>query len=124
MRLKNILIVVKDIEKSLKFYTDLFDLPVLLNRDGNVMLMGGLVLQDEKIWQQYVAPEVQHGKNATELYFEDRDLDNFVQKLEESEFKIEYLTPLTELPGGKKIVRFYDLDGNLIEVGTTQIKGI
>lgn len=124
MRLKNILIVVKDIEKSLKFYTDLFDLPVLLNRDGNVMLMGGLVLQDEKIWQQYVTPEVHHGKNAAELYFEDQDLDSFVQKLEESEFEIEYLTPLTELPGGKKIVRFYDLDGNLIEVGTTQIKGI
>lgn len=120
MRLKNILIVVKNIETSLKFYTHLFDLPVLLHRDGNVMLMGGLVLQDEKIWQQYITQEVHHGKNAAELYFEDRDIDRFVQKLEESEFEIKYLTPLTELPGGKKIVRFYDPDGILIEVGTPE----
>lgn len=118
MRLKNILLVVKDIEKSLEFYKDLFDLPVLLNRDGNVMLMGGLVLQEESVWKQYVTDDVLHGRNAAELYFEEPDIDSFIRKLEESEYKIEYLTPLTTLPGGKRIVRFYDPDGNLIEVGS------
>lgn len=48
MRLRNILIVVKDIEKSKKFYYDLFGLDVILDNDGNVILTEGLVLQDEK----------------------------------------------------------------------------
>ena len=37
MRLKNILIVVKDIEKSKKFYHDLFGLDVILDHDGNLI---------------------------------------------------------------------------------------
>ncbi len=49
MKLKNILIVVKDIEKSRQFYHDLFGLEVVLDHDGNTILTEGLVLQDEKV---------------------------------------------------------------------------
>ena len=52
MRLKNILIVVKDIEHSKQFYHDLFGLNTILDNDGNVILTEGLVLQDEKIWKE------------------------------------------------------------------------
>ena len=38
MKLKNILIVVKDIEKSKQFYHDLFGLNVVLDNDGNMIL--------------------------------------------------------------------------------------
>lgn len=54
MRLKNILIVVKDIEKSKQFYHDLFGLDMILDNDGNMILTEGLVLQDEKIWNSYI----------------------------------------------------------------------
>ena len=40
MKLKNILIVVKDIEKSKRFYHDLFGLGVVLDQDGNVIEVG------------------------------------------------------------------------------------
>lgn len=50
MKLKNVLIVVKDIEKSKEFYHNLFGLDMLLDNDGNMILTEGLVLQDEKIW--------------------------------------------------------------------------
>lgn len=46
MKLRNVLIVVKDIEKSKKFYHDLFGLDTILDNDGNVVLTEGLVLQD------------------------------------------------------------------------------
>ena len=49
MKLKNILIVVKDIEKSRVFYHDLFGIDLVLDNDGNMILTEGLVLQDEKI---------------------------------------------------------------------------
>ena len=54
MKLKNILIVVKDIERSRKFYHDLFGLEMLLDNDGNMILTEGLVLQDEKIWKEFL----------------------------------------------------------------------
>lgn len=52
MKLKNILIVVKDIEKSKRFYHDLFGLDMVLDNNGNMILTEGLVLQDEKIWKR------------------------------------------------------------------------
>jgi len=48
MKLKNVLIVVKDIERSQKFYRDLFGLEMVLDNDGNMILTEGLVLQEEK----------------------------------------------------------------------------
>ena len=44
--LKNVLIVVDDIEKSIEFYKDLFGMQVILKNEGNVILSEGLVLQD------------------------------------------------------------------------------
>ena len=49
MKLRNILIAVKNIEKSRQFYHDLFGLELILDNDGNMILTEGLVLQDEKI---------------------------------------------------------------------------
>ena len=37
MRLKNVLIVVKDIEKSRQFYHDLFGLELILDNEGNMI---------------------------------------------------------------------------------------
>lgn len=37
MRLRNVLIVVEDIEKSKKFYHDLFGLELILDNDGNMI---------------------------------------------------------------------------------------
>ena len=42
MKLKNILIVVKDIEASKQFYHDLFGLNLVLDNDGNMVLTEGL----------------------------------------------------------------------------------
>ena len=39
--LKNVLIVVDDIEKSIEFYKDLFGLQVILKNEGNVILSEG-----------------------------------------------------------------------------------
>ncbi|MBE7043729.1 MAG: glyoxalase, partial [Ruminococcaceae bacterium] len=69
MRLKNILIVVKNIEKSKQFYHDLFGLNVVLDNDGNMILTEGLVLQDEKIWKQFLGKDIVPESNSCELYF-------------------------------------------------------
>lgn len=118
MKLKNILIVVKDIEKSKQFYHDLFGLDMVLDNDGNMILTEGLVLQEEKIWKKFLEKEIISESNFCELYFEEREIEKFVQKLEKLYPSIQYVNRLTTHSWGQKVVRFYDLDGNLIEVGT------
>ena len=73
MKLKNILIVVKDIEASKQFYHDLFGLNLVLDNDGNMVLTEGLVLQDEKIWRKFLGKDVIPKSNSCELYFEEQD---------------------------------------------------
>ena len=122
MKLKNILIVVKDLEKAKTFYHDLFGLDTILDNDGNVVLTEGLVLQDEKIWKSFLEKEVIPENNACELYFEESDIEAFVEKLEKLYPDIKYVNQLMTYSWGQKVVRFYDLDGNLIEVRTLMQK--
>ena len=119
MRLKNILLVVDDIEKSIAFYKELFGLLVLKRFDGNVILTEGLVLQDRKIWESLIGQKVSCGSNASELYFVENNLEEFQKKLEESSFEIEYVHKLKEYDWGQKAIRIYDLDGHMIEIGET-----
>ena len=118
MKLKNVLIVVKDIEKSRKFYHDLFGIDLVLDNDGNMILTEGLVLQDEKIWKSFLDRDIVPRSNSCELYFEEQDIESFVEKLEKLYPDIEYVNRLMTHSWGQRVVRFYDLDGNLIEVGT------
>ena len=118
MKLKNILIVVKDIEKSRQFYHDLFGIDLVLDNDGNMILTEGLVLQDEKIWKNFLGKDIVSKSNSCELYFEEQDIEAFIEKLERMYPNIEYVNRLMTHSWGQRVIRFYDLDGNLIEVGT------
>ena len=118
MKLKNILIVVKDIEKSRQFYHDLFGIDLVLDNDGNMILTEGLVLQDEIIWKSFLDRDIVSKSNSCELYFGEQDIEAFVEKLERLYPSIEYVNRLMTHSWGQRVIRFYDLDGNLIEVGT------
>ena len=118
MRLKNILIIVNDIEESIKFYEELFGLRVITRLEGNVIMTEGLVLQDVDVWHDSTkVPAIPHN-NMMELYFEDNDIESVIKKLESGQYVVNYVTELTELESGQKLVRFYDPSGNLIEVRT------
>ncbi|MBO4330630.1 MAG: VOC family protein [Oscillospiraceae bacterium] len=118
MRLKNVLIVVKDIERSRQFYHDLFGLELVLDNDGNMILTEGLVLQEDKYWTEFLGREIIPENNSSELYFEESDIEGFVEKLESYYPEVRYVNRLMTHSWGQEVVRFYDPDGNLIEVGT------
>ena len=118
MRLKNVLIVVKDIERSRQFYHNLFGLEMILDNDGNMILTEGLVLQEEKHWKEFLGKEIIPENNSCELYFEERDIEGFIEKLEKYYPEVKYVNKLMTHSWGQKVIRFYDPDGNLIEVGT------
>ena len=118
MKLRGFLIVVKDIKKAEKYYHDLFGLETLVDNDGNMILSDGLYLQEEKYWHAFLGRDVSPRSNACELYFEEEDLDAFYEKLKTLYPKTEFVNlPITH-SWGQRVVRFYDPDGTLIEVGT------
>ena len=118
MRLKNFLIVVNNIEKSRQFYHDLFGLQMILDNDGNMILTEGRVLQEEKYWKEFLGKEIIPESNSCELYFEEADIEGFIEKLENYYPEVKYVNRLMTHSWGQKVIRFYDPDGNLIEVGT------
>ena len=118
MKLKNVLLVVKDMEKSITFYKELFGLEVILDNDGNVIMTEGLVLQDIKYWEKFLNRKCISHNHMTELYFEEKDIESFAEKLRNYPEPIEYVNHLMTHSWGQKVIRFYDPDGNLIEVGT------
>ena len=118
MKLKNTLIVVKDIEKAKQFYYDMFGLEMLWDNDGNMILTDGLVLQEEKYWKEFLKRDIIPQSNSCELYFEEADIKGFVEKLRRLYPDIQFVNRLMMHSWGQRVVRFYDLDGNLIEVGT------
>ena len=118
MRRESFLIVVNNIAKSRQFYHDLFGLQMILDNDGNMILTEGLVLQEEKYWKEFLGKEIIPESNSCELYFEEADIEGFIEKLENYYPEVKYVNRLMTHSWGQKVIRFYDPDGNLIEVGT------
>lgn len=117
MKYAGVCIAVKDIALSKKFYQDLFGLEVYQDYGINISF-GGLSLQQEFDWLLDIPGEkVLTEPHNMELYFEAEEFDEFLVKLEKRD-DIRYLGDgLKEAGWGQRSIRFYDLDGHIIEVG-------
>lgn len=116
MKFKNPMLVVTDIDKTIEFYKKLLGLHVVMDFGANKTLTGGLCLQALETWNAFIGTnKVSFGSNNAEIYFEEDDFDKFVEKL--GEFNIEYVHPVKEHSWGQRVVRFYDPDKHIIEVG-------
>ena len=116
MKYKSTLIAVSDMEKSRQFYHAVLGMNVVADFGANVTLDGGLVLQTLDTWTSFIRTDkVVLPNNAGELYFEEEDMDAFCEHLKR--FDICYVHPLFEHRWGQRVVRFYDPDRHIIEVG-------
>ena len=116
MKMKNPMLVVTDIDKSVAFYKKVLGLRVVMDFGANKTLTGGLALQTLESWQEFIGTdEVSFGGNSSELYFEEDDFDEFADRLKECE--VEYVHPVKEHAWGQRVVRIYDPDRHIIEVG-------
>lgn len=115
MSLKNILLVVSDIEQSKRFYQELFGLQILRDFGENVILSEGLVLQEQKSWEQLIDSHTVTG-NAYELFFEESDLDAFMLRADKFAEQIEFVGDIRENSWGKRVAMIKDPDGHYIEI--------
>lgn len=119
MRYTSTLIAVSNLEKSKQFYHDVLGLEVISDFGTNVTLTGNIALQTLETWKTFIhkdTDDIIFENNACELYFEEDDMDAFIKKLDTFN-NINYVHRLFEHRWGQRVVRFYDLDKHIIEVG-------
>lgn len=119
MKFLSSLIAVTNIEKSKQFYYEVLGLEVVNDFGSNVTLTGGIGLQTKETWSNFIYKndsEIVFGGNASELYFEEDDFDSFIKKLNNIE-NINYVHSVIKHSWGQRVVRFYDPDKHIIEVG-------
>ena len=110
-------ISVSDTNKSRKFYEGLFGLELYQDYGINISFTCGLSLQQEFDWLVNLPKDkILKESNNIELCFEEEKFDAFLKKLEQYA-NIRYLGNVIEHSWGQRVVRFYDLDGHIIEVG-------
>ena len=104
-------------EKAITFYEEVIGDRVAFNFGENVLFEGGFALQEMKKWKEMIHTNtVRRKSNNAELYFEEKDFDKFLEYLKEFP-EIQYVHPVEEAPWGQRVVRFYDPDFHIIEVG-------
>ncbi len=110
------LITVSEIERSRKFYENLLGQKVKYDFGENVTFYGDFAIHLESHFKELIDnKEIRIGGNNFELYFENDDIEAIVDKLKNN--NVVFIHGLREQPWRQKVVRFYDLDNNIIEVG-------
>lgn len=116
MKLKNPLLVVADMNKSIEFYKKVLGLHVIMDFGANKTLTGGLVLQTLESWKDFIGTDIiSFGSRSSEIYFEEDNFDEFTERLKDCD--VEYVHPVREHSWGQRVVRIYDPDMHIIEIG-------
>lgn len=118
MNYKCALIVVSDIGVSRKFYEDVLGQVVIIDYGANITFRGDFSLQTKATWVDFIDKkydDIAFKTNSMELYFEEEQFDIFINKLKS--FEIEYVHDIKEFSWGQRVIRFYDPDMHIIEVG-------
>ena len=117
MKYTCVVISVSDINIARQFYENVFGLEVYQDYGKNIAFTCGLALQQDFDWLVNLPKEkVMKRANNAEIVFEERDFDGFLKKLTEYP-GIDYLGEPIEHIWGQRVIRFYDPDGHVIEVG-------
>jgi catechol 2,3-dioxygenase-like lactoylglutathione lyase family enzyme len=113
------LIVVNNIEISRSFYEQVLNQKVQYDFGENVSFESGFAIHLKSHFSDLINKsenDIIQKSNNFELYFEEEDLDSFLHKLKDID-PVEYVHVLKEQPWGQRVIRFYDPDMHIVEVG-------
>jgi catechol 2,3-dioxygenase-like lactoylglutathione lyase family enzyme len=117
MKFTSSLIVVEDVPRSRAFYEGVLGLTVVMDLGLNVAYRG-FSIQQRALWEEVIGgKKVLFRPHDMELYFEEDDVEAWAEKLESA--GAEFLHGVTEQPWRQRVIRFYDPDGHMIEIGET-----
>lgn len=117
------LITVKDIKKSREFYENVLKQEVELDLGENVAFKGGFAIHDIEHFQNLtgkpITTKTNSSKDFMEFYFELNEIEELESKLDS--LNVEFVHKIREQPWGQRVMRFYDPDNYIIEVGETMV---
>lgn len=112
------LITITDMKLSRDFYEKLLEQKVKYDFGESVTFHGDFAIHLQSHYKNLIDnKKVKSGGNNFELYFESDKIELIVEKLKEND--ILFVHELREQPWRQKVVRFYDPDKNIIEIGET-----
>ncbi len=110
------LITVSDIKRSRDFYEDLLNQKVKYDFGENITFHGDFAIHLQSHYEMLIDnKKVTYGGNNFELYFEYDDIEQIVKLLMDN--NVSFVHGIREQPWRQKVVRFYDPDKNIIEIG-------
>jgi catechol 2,3-dioxygenase-like lactoylglutathione lyase family enzyme len=110
------LITVSDIKRSRDFYENLLNQKVKYDFGENVTFHGDFAIHLQSHFKALIdGKEIKHGGNNFELYFEYDNVEQIVTLLRDN--NVSFVHDIREQPWRQKVVRFYDPDDNIIEIG-------
>ncbi len=115
------LIAVNNLEASKKFYQEVLGQEIGLDLGWNVWFSGGFAIQLN--FAEIVSIDKQTVKCKShnfELYFEEDDFDGFLKRLKDFD-NIEYVHPAKKHDWQQRVVRIYDPDKHIIEIGESMV---
>lgn len=112
------LIVVEDIKKSRHFYENILGQTVKTDFGENVTFEGDFAIHQKDHFKSLINNnEIKAKANNCELYFEHDNLEEILKRIKELD--LEFVHEIIEQPWKQQVIRFYDYDKNLIEIGET-----
>lgn len=114
------LVVVKDVKIARNFYENLLGQKVKYDFGENVTFEGDFSIHLEEHYEKLLGERncrILRKSKDFELYFETEEIDKVFSELKENE--VEFLHEIREQPWGQRVMRFYDPDFHIIEVGET-----
>ena len=116
MKYCSALYAVRSIEAAKAFYQQVLGQNIVLDHGTNVTFEGGFALQEGFAGLvRFPEDNVRWKPWNGELYFETEDLVADAARIRES--GVELVHDVKEYPWGQRVFRFFDPDGNLIELG-------
>ena len=110
-------LLVKDVEKSKRFYSEVLGQRIVFDFGRNVVFEGGLAIWDRGYALDLIFKEkrkaFQVGTISAEFYFETRDLGKLFERLSKEE--VEFVHSIREEPWGQRVFRVFDFDGHILE---------
>jgi hypothetical protein len=115
------LITVEDMQRAKCFYTDILGQKIKSDYGENIIFESGFSIHNKKHFSKLIGNrKISLNSNSFELYFEHDNLEEIEAKLISE--NIEFIHYIEVQPWQQKVMRFYDYDKNIIEIGESMVK--
>lgn len=118
IRFRNGILLVKDIQVSKHFYQEVLGLKVVQDYDTFIMFQDNFSIHTADLFYEYINKPYhgeKMGRDNVDCYFTTPELETVQSRLKEQ--GVEFIHEIRLHAWGEKVIRIYDPDGHILEIG-------